>query len=62
MSFIGRAGFFGPLPTFNGRYHDSVYAQYSRGGGYDGGGVKRGRAFAYTRPKFDDGGSDADAA
>jgi hypothetical protein len=57
MGFFGKAGFFGPLETFRGKYHPSVYAKYSRGGGYQNGVGTLGKAFAYTRPKFSGGGA-----
>jgi hypothetical protein len=62
MSFEGKSGFFGALKPTNPHYVryalDPSYAKFvnkcARGGGAAAGTL--GRAFAYTRPKFDDGG------
>ena len=56
MSFIGKNGYFGALTPYTGAYHPSVYRKYSRGGGAASGGYRLGNAFAYTRPRFSDGG------
>jgi hypothetical protein len=56
MSFTGRAGFFGPLAAYQGSYHPSVYAKYSRGGGSQNAVGTLGKAFAYKRPQLADGG------
>src|SRR5215468_2960690 len=56
MSFIGKNGYFGALTPYTGPYHPSVYRKYSRGGGSVNGTGTLGKAFAYTRPRFDDGG------
>jgi len=64
MSFIGRNGFFGALKPANPHYAryalNPSYAKfvdkYSRGGGSENAVGTLGRAFAYRRPQFDDGG------
>src|SRR5262249_50078103 len=52
VSFIGKNGFFGALPTYTGAYHPSVY---KRGGGMAAGTL--GKAFAYKKPQLASGGS-----
>jgi hypothetical protein len=61
MSFIGRNGFFGAMTPYIGPYHHSVYAKYSRGGGSENAAGTLGKAFAYKRPRFSDGGAADDA-
>jgi hypothetical protein len=65
MSFIGKHGFFGALKPADPHYAryalDPAYAKfvdkYARGGGSENAVGTLGRAFAYRRPKLDDGGS-----
>jgi transcription elongation factor len=72
VDFIGKQGFFGPLKPFTGAYHHSVYQRYSpqryspqryspqrysRGGGGENAVGTLGKAFAYKRPGFSDGGN-----
>ena len=57
MSFTGSKGYFGPLASFNGHYHPSVYAKYSRGGGSENATGTLGKSFAYKRPKLAQGGN-----
>ena len=61
MSFIGKNGYFGALTPYTGPYHPSVYRKYSRGGGSVNGTGTLGKAFAYTRPRFSDGGGADDS-
>jgi len=57
MSFTDSKGYFGPLASFNGHYHPSVYAKYSRGGGSENATGTLGKSFAYKRPKLAQGGN-----
>src|SRR5690349_3580109 len=55
--FIGPKGYFGALTPYTGAYHPSVYAKYSRGGGSENATRTLGKAFAYKRPHFAQGGN-----
>ena len=60
MSDFGK--FFGVTgKPYTGAYHPSVYAKYSRGGGSENAVGTLGKAFAYNRPVFSDGGAADDS-